>query len=502
MSFEGALAVVDSGTCDLAALDGLARAALAEGEEVAALGRILPEAERSDSALLWQWAGLLHRSLDEHEIAIAEFERAASLAPTDAGIAHGRARTALEAGLDSVDLFLRARSLAPQDGSILIGLAAARNAVGEGSKAAAELMNALERSPAWLAGYETLAQLVSTLGERQRATEQLERALARFPHEEPLWLTLLAMRVRQEDFVALADEVRRAEAAGVSKAKLAFYYAIVAAELDAETFPAALFGEAPFAGPQDLALWRVRHLLRVGAIDSALPLVDQALAAGNVDIWPYAATAWRLSGDSRHEWLEGDPALVRSIDLSSDIPPLGELARTLRSLHRARGEYLDQSVRGGTQTDGPLLCRIDPVLRRLRRAIVGAVQSYVANLPPADRRHPLLSQRRDRRIRFSGSWSVLLRSGGRHANHVHSQGWISSALYVALPPMPPEDSPDAGWLVLGQPPENSGVSVEPSRKIEPAPGRLVLFPSWMWHGTVPFAEGERLTMAFDVRPPV
>ena len=33
------------------------------------------------------------------------------------------------------------------------------------------------------------------------------------------------------------------------------------------------------------------------------------------------------------------------------------------------------------------------------------------------------------------------------------------------------------------------------------PGRLALFPSTMWHGTVPFADGERLTIAFDVARP-
>ena len=40
-----------------------------------------------------------------------------------------------------------------------------------------------------------------------------------------------------------------------------------------------------------------------------------------------------------------------------------------------------------------------------------------------------------------------------------------------------------------------------ARYVEPRPGRLVLFPSWMWHGTVPFGAGERLTVAFDVAPP-
>jgi hypothetical protein len=42
------------------------------------------------------------------------------------------------------------------------------------------------------------------------------------------------------------------------------------------------------------------------------------------------------------------------------------------------------------------------------------------------------------------------------------------------------------------------VDLPPFRTIEPKPGRLALFPSYMWHGTRPFAEGERMTVAFDV----
>lgn len=109
--------------------------------------------------------------------------------------------------------------------------------------------------------------------------------------------------------------------------------------------------------------------------------------------------------------------------------------------------------------------------------------------------------RRDRRPRFSGSWSVRLGGGGHHANHVHPQGWISSALYVALPPKNAGDAPDAGWLTLGEPQAALGLALPPSRMVEPVPGRLILFPSWLWHGTRPFGEGERLTVAFDVAPP-
>jgi hypothetical protein len=85
---------------------------------------------------------------------------------------------------------------------------------------------------------------------------------------------------------------------------------------------------------------------------------------------------------------------------------------------------------------------------------------------------------------------------------VHPQGWISSALYVALPGRTSGDSDDAGWLTLGQPDAKLHLSLAPRRTVEPKPAQLVLFPSWMWHGTVPFAEGERLTVAFDVKPPM
>jgi hypothetical protein len=43
--------------------------------------------------------------------------------------------------------------------------------------------------------------------------------------------------------------------------------------------------------------------------------------------------------------------------------------------------------------------------------------------------------------------------------------------------------------------------VQPFRTVEPQVGRLVLFPSTMWHGTEPFAEGERISVAFDIARP-
>jgi hypothetical protein len=164
-------------------------------------------------------------------------------------------------------------------------------------------------------------------------------------------------------------------------------------------------------------------------------------------------------------------------------------------LHIASDQPLDQSVRNGTQTDGPLFSRTNPEIVRLRDAVRAAASDYIRGLPARDASHPLLAPSRDR-IRFAGSWSVRLTAGGFHADHVHSHGWISSALYVALPDGLGDQRGD-GWLTLGG---CTAVlpALEPFGRIEPKIGRLVLFPSTMWHGTRPFARGERLTVAFDI----
>ena len=101
-------------------------------------------------------------------------------------------------------------------------------------------------------------------------------------------------------------------------------------------------------------------------------------------------------------------------------------------------------------------------------------------------------------------WSVRLVDSGFHVDHVHPQGWFSSAFYVALPEKE-EDSAfsedgRAGWLSFG---ENRELvpDLEAFRWVEPRAGTLALFPSITWHGTRPFGRGERMTVAFDIALP-
>jgi len=485
--------------------EDLARRALAEGDEDVALPIVRAEAERTSNARLWQWAGLLERAIDEHAQALDSFDKAAALAPADAGIAHGRARAALEAGIPAAsELFRRAVQLAPADGEILVGYAAAMFACGLGDQAESMLDLALSRSPLWLQGHVQLAQLRATLGKRELAVQSVERALRSESGQEGLWTTLFGILLQAQQFAELDEAISRARGTTLSDQTLALYESIAAAELGQTSRADKLFTKMHDDLRASVEVWRIRHLLRSGRIPEAIAAIDADLETDRAAfVWPYATVAWRLAGDPRWEWLEGDlDRLISVIDLKSELPDIGQLDRTLRGLHRAKGEYLDQSVRGGSQTDGPLFSRTDPTIRALRAAIVSAVERYMRTLPARDPRHPLLAPPRDQRIRFSGSWSVLLRGGGHHSNHVHPQGWISSALYVSLPSRSPDEPERAGWLTLGEPQKEIGLKLTPFRYVEPRIGRLVLFPSWMWHGTIPFESGERLTVAFDVRPPI
>ncbi|HEX2762595.1 MAG TPA: putative 2OG-Fe(II) oxygenase, partial [Allosphingosinicella sp.] len=329
-----------------------------------------------------------------------------------------------------------------------------------------------------------------------------ERALAREPRNIELWrsfvITLTQGDLYEESLAAVS---KGREAAG-PHVLFDVNEAVALSELGQPEAADALFTRLAGLDEPTFRVRYVRHLLRTGRPAEAAAEAEAGTRGPQPHFfWPYVATAWRQTGDPRWDWLEGDTRLVGIYDLAESLPPLDALAERLRSLHRTSHQPLEQSVRGGTQTQGTLFSRVEPEIRALRAAIVAAVEKHVAQLPPPDPAHPTLSVPRGARVRFSGSWSVRLTGGGHHANHIHPMGWFSSALYVVLPDEAARGERPAGWLTLGQPQAEIGLDLAPFRTVEPKPGRLVLFPSTMWHGTIPFAAGERLTVAFDVARP-
>ncbi|WP_232364974.1 putative 2OG-Fe(II) oxygenase [Salinimonas marina] len=74
-------------------------------------------------------------------------------------------------------------------------------------------------------------------------------------------------------------------------------------------------------------------------------------------------------------------------------------------------------------------------------------------------------------------------------------GWLSSVCYIQLPQL--NDEQQEGYLNFGQP----NFQVQQNTvfaKVKPEAGKLVIFPSFFWHGTTPFSDNQpRLTVACD-----
>ena len=115
-----------------------------------------------------------------------------------------------------------------------------------------------------------------------------------------------------------------------------------------------------------------------------------------------------------------------------DADYLGRLVDYLRGIHDSTHAPIDQTLRGGTQTAGALFNQQEPVIQQLAARLKVLVGRHIEQLPE-DASHPLLG-RKSEGFTFNGSWSVRLRQQGYHINHNHREGWLSSALYLVLPP--------------------------------------------------------------------
>ena len=420
--------------------------------------------------------------------------------PQDPVLAFFHAQTRYELGYPAADLFARAHALDPANQDAARNRALALISEGAAAQARELLQAELTARPDWHDGLKVLATLNWTGGDAAHFADHYAASCRAVPERLDLlvaWFRMVA-QARQWDLAsAILDEAERHHAG--SPALLACRL-FVAVESHDDAAAGDLLAQTAHIRGDVTSLCRVRHALRTGdpraAEAEAWPLIAGPSAAL---YWPYLSLAWRLLGDERWLWLDQPDALIRSLDSGISAKELEDLAELLRSLHIAQAPYIEQSVRGGTQTDRSVLLRHEEPLQILKARMLEVVSDYVAALPKPDAHHPLLSSPRGGPYLIEGSWSVRLERQGYNVPHTHAMGWLSTAFYVSLPdPLGPEP---AGHIAFGAPPPELGLDLEPYRTIRPEPGRLAIFPSTTWHGTVPFEDGERLVVAFDIRKP-
>ena len=445
----------------------------------------------------------------------------------------------------SLDLLQKARQLAPQDPEPRSEIALTCLAIGDYDRAERELRETLEIDAYPLRALANLGALLQYRGHLQEALEMYRRVLRQTPDDLEVVCNLVS---------TLADAGREAEALQTIDARLMDYpdhplllaaQGAVLTGLGRYDEASQVLTEATARNPaDDMALINLamsqrergavadareslRRALRANAqnaravadlvnlsaadgdLPAALALAEDFLAQHPGERLTLAAyvLALRDAGrdDAARELVDHDKMIRVTEPLPPDrVGPSDKFLQALKRLILTDRSLLNgpasKATRGGSQT-GELRLSSDVVLMAWRDMINAEVAAAIDALREAGLEdHPVMAYAAahwDLR-----AWATVLEPGGRQEPHQHPLGFLSGVYYVDLPAAMSGETANSGWLEFGQPPTRlRHATAPPIRLLEPRPGRLVIFPSYFHHRTLPFeAAGQRISLAFDVMP--
>lgn len=441
--------------------------------------------------------------------AIVLQQEAARLAPGDGVVLHNLAATLGDAGrsAEAVEAAKRAFATGLDAPETWIVLARALLGVGRLDEAESAFRKVLDRRPTDTAAQRELAQLIwMRTSDIEKAVSRLNETIDRIPDHLDLRLTRAHVLGQSGDaeaeYVEVLDVLSRSSGAPMVELA-ATNSALAAGRLEAAINHAR---RAMAFLPGDLAVRQgyCRALLAAGEAKEASEVAGRLHAElpSNQFYIALLATAWRILGDDRYHALYDYQSFVIPGELAapkgwtSREAYLNDLIEALDRHHQYTTHPFSQSVRRGSQL--PSIDKIDePALKAYAEAAAGPIRRYLEIV--GDGADPL-RRRNKRRFEIISAWSIRLPSSGFHIDHVHPEGWLSSACHLRMPEIASKE-PRAGWLKFGEPGVPTSPKLAAEHFIEPKAGVLVIFPSYMWHGTVPF-EGKttRLTVAVDISP--
>lgn len=371
------------------------------------------------------------------------------------------------------------------------------------------LLHLLKSSPQDLEAHYLLAQLRHIRGDKDfaRSLHQASQALDSSPRLRVAHADLLRMAGQLDDAEELLRDIIAQSGLRPDAAN-----ALGLCLMDSGRYEEAVYftGASAQALPDNAnaAENHIAALLAAGEARAALPAIERIAAAHPEDLrWiTYRADVARHCGESHFdEWCNLD-RVVRTFEIS---PPAGYrsieefhgvLRPAVEALHPHPAQPLDQCMRNGTQTRlGPVGAgHAEPSIQALCAALAEPIRAYQAALG-YDPTHPMLA-RNTAPAEVVAYWSVLFRRGGYNLNHIHPWGWVSAVYYVSVPGEVEDRQARSGWLKFGEPTHPTPAG-KIAGHVQPRPGLLVLFPAYLWHGTVPIRTDEsRLSIAFDAVP--
>ena len=465
----------------------------------------------ADDAAAWLGLGNVHKRQNDPELAIQCFEKALLLRPDYAEAHHnlGVCLGVTQRTSDALQHYNHARRLGLDRAELYHNLGGALVEAGQIGAAIDAYGAAIQRNPEDLISHRDLNNLLWEQGVLENYLDSYREALDKLPDSVPL-CTAYAAALNQNERLEDAERVlmqglQRFPDASALKGLLAYTL-----EGQQRWRDALQMHASAVAMPDSIPDHRIsyaRALLACQRPEEALQLAREGARQIPFDqrALAYLGLCWRMLDDERDAVLNQYDRFIQVFEVPvpkrfTSIAEFNEkLAAILQPLHGGTRHLPRQTFRGGSRSRGTVLNRHEPEIAELVAGMAQCIQEYIARLP-RDSAHPLCA-RIHGRFDFADSWSVCLQRGGCHTMHIHQMGWISSAYYVQVPSETTGTDSHGGGITFGEPDINIGEHGMARRIIQPVQGRLILFPSYMWHGTVPFdADEPRTAIAFDVVP--
>ncbi len=450
------------------------------------------------------------RNCERYAEALAVYKKLTQLQPSSIEFNHALALTYRLNGnsLEAIKIYQSLSDKLQHSYVYFHNYANALSDVGRLKEAEKLYIKAIEINPGYVESHINLSDILWEQGEREKFLQSFDFALKQLPGNQALLVTYIQKLLRINALRAATQMLDENREWLKNTAK---YYSLRAntkrlqghhSEAMALFKKATQMPDSTTEDSRDLS----ELMLECGEVKSAeeelLRLTDAE--PDNKLNWALLGTAWKLLDDPREKQLNDYNRLVKEYVIGQ---PQGyaaledfleELRGYLAKVHTSTNNPLEQTLHHGTQTRGNLFSSDEPVIQQLVTVIHQAIQSYIDDLK--NEKFTFAASEIKSDYTFCGSWSVQLSNNGFHNDHVHPMGSLSAVLYLNLPEVIKEPGKKQGWLKFGQPNLKLPTELPADKFIQPEIGKLVIFQSYMWHGTVPYQSDEpRMTIAFDIK---
>lgn len=446
--------------------------------------------------------GIVAQRTGQLQEAVSAFGQACAADPQDAGRRQNLGVALKNAGAydDALKAFAAALELRPGHAGTLTNLGSCLIAAERPAKALEVLAKAGESPDA----LNNMGVALARLGRHGEAVESYRRSLALRPGHLDTALNLvdaLAASGSHAEALDLAGQIQRTQPRNMRAANQIGLLHEQAGDHDGAA--AALAAAFDAAAPNHaLGVNLARTLIRASRAEEAVDVCQRLIDTQPGVTTPLGLLLAALERLGREEDRDRLMSLDRFV-IVRDIKAVAgfaareafdtELVRELRAHPSLTFEPEGLVTRQGRQS-GDLVDADTPALRALGDLARSHLRAAHARLSGAPADHPFL-----RAVPQDWSltlWGTILRPGGEVGAHIHAPNWLSGVYYPAF------DGPDTdeGAFALGLLPQElgGGGSAVVHR---PRAGRMILFPSYLWHATLPFGgERERVSFAFDLVP--